>query len=1254
MADKEKIEFWNKVGYNAAFFKDDVKITWDDPKVMNDASVLKAAQLVLQMENYLDKRGHRDLNLLSLADKEFLVENAHEKMVWFNNNVLGMGRDLKQLNSSSTTKDQKAAFLYLMDIHDKTSGGFWAAAKANAADPTNLIGLGTFGLETAGAQAAKKVGVAALRMAMKAGLKEAFVESAETAGKKLLTKEIKVAIKSETKKIVLKDVLTHAVTKGAVAGGVQGASQAAYKDVKFQNIEKGAGFIQDYSLARTIGKTTEGGLTGAAFGAIAASAGIGAGKINNKYDLTGKATILAKDAYSSAKTRITYGIEKLGTAKEATVAFTKQTAQSIGRAMDAAGGHISNFTGLEWDNDAIRAMASGGTANMQIPSFLKRKAAAGGAMPSADGLDNVIIKPYETWVHKTAKYDPFTWMNRQWAKKFNSFGGEKGSVTSQPWWKIAYNLPTRDLFDHKFINPIINHVDDQVKASELIGPIFAMRKKLEELRLKMERTSLLGERDNINNEIETTITNFAKKNKEVFAKLKKHLDPLNARMSNPDFEKGGQGTGKAGLGTQQVESITKWLNHINRLCDDVQDPNNFLNIYRANRDKYGPNDIQRTISVTGAFQHYFKLGAESDMRIKGRDFTAWSPALSNPLRSKLKIREDLLEKARKSGKITQDEFEYLQSPIYASVIKNGDDGFLAGGKNNHLTLYAENILRKQRELKDGYFNPFIRTKPIHQVAAGDAADNVENFSIILGTLFEKYQKADKNTVADQKAIAEEVLGIVRKAYDSGREGDLANGYRRAQMQQGRDGSKRPIPLEILKAIDELKISPAVNKDEHEVHYLDYIKSITDVNHSPEFFGRRHWDKMVEAVTRKAYGGRLAPGTDIMGTPGRQDYLKNPLAHLRNEIAALVTGGKIVKKEIKDDYGRPQIEYDFKWLYWDKPDEKATKFQKAWHYATAHNTLVTGVLTPITLPMKMIGGMAKHVVAPVWEHTWRLGASVGFAGLLLAGTQKLVEFKYNDGKDYKYNPGQALLKTDLYAADKIFGAPMRTTIRLAEPMVNYGVRTVFAAVNDAAIVFDLTKADPKKSLVQNYYPKIIDSHIVRANISKASLPAPWEDWKTTIPQKFGANSPTTPQTQTGQPQQPIAPKKFDPNQAPSDKNWVNPFGDQNNNPSPAPIVAPPSNNGGGSASPTQKPAPKFDPNQVPSDKDWKNPFASLSPEFRQSSNPGDNTTPVQMASMDKFDGAANKLLQLNQNKADISGVKLEKKSVNIESTPSIEA
>ena len=44
----------------------------------------------------------------------------------------------------------------------------------------------------------------------------------------------------------------------------------------------------------------------------------------------------------------------------------------------------------------------------------------------------------------------------------------------------------------------------------------------------------------------------------------------------------------------------------------------------------------------------------------------------------------------------------------------------------------------------------------------------------------------------------------------------------------------------------------------------------------------------------------------------------------------------------------------------------------------------------------------------------------------------------------------------------------------------------------------------------------------------------------------------------------------------------------------------------------------------------------------------------MAIMDKFDGAANKLLQLNQNKADISVVKLEKKSVNIESTPSIEA
>jgi hypothetical protein len=601
-----------------------------------------------------------------------------------------------------------------------------------------------------------------------------------------------------------------------------------------------------------------------------------------------------------------------------------------------------------------------------------------------------IIDPYQTWLHTIIRYDPFLKTNRYFIRWHGSYEGQKVTISTN---KPAHlNLPVRDLFSHKFLNPIIYHFDDQVKKSDLIQPIFDLRRKLDDLRVKVKNNGDPKTAQLLNQEIETTIADFSKKHGQKFSALKKYLKYLNDEVDNlakkydadkGEKYKGGVGTGRAGLDIEQINTIKSWLSHANELCDVAQNPSAFLNQYKANRQLYTdvfPNNRDKSAaSITGAIQHYLLLAADADLRLKTRDYTGWAPSVSRGiLSSKLTIRDKLLEKDLARGKITKAEFDYMTSPTFRSVISDGDDGLVVGGAFHHHKALIQNIFKFERNLKDTYYNPNIRTRTMKNLAEGnDSPDNMENFGIVLTTLFEKYKKLGNGT-PDNDKLADEIAGKAFQAYECGREGDFYNSLRRLSMQQGMDGAMYSVPQILgsrMKVMENQGFN-ASGKDAHIRHFVDLIASIGPAtNHSPEVHGRRHWAYIVEKYTRKAFAARLAPDANVLGVPGMIDYVKAPLQHMRSNLTATLTGAELISQPGKDALGREVIEHSFKYHWWNAPPEKATKSERFWHELTARNSAITWLATPVTLPLRLMG-QTKEFLNPVWHHTWRLSAVAG--------------------------------------------------------------------------------------------------------------------------------------------------------------------------------------------------------------------------------------------------------------------------------------
>jgi hypothetical protein len=190
-----------------------------DPKSLNmDEDWLRASALMYQLFERKPFEGTQD----DLADY------GKTGMANFNFDLVSMAEIAHAVTNASP--EEKQAFLYMLDTYDNTNftwEGTGRAAKAALTDPTNLIGIGTLGVATAGKFLGRKAAV------------EAVKES----------------------------VLKSLARTGVVAGIDAGIAGAATETTR-QGVEISAGRRQEYDLAK-IGIATG---TSAAAGAVLGTA----------------------------------------------------------------------------------------------------------------------------------------------------------------------------------------------------------------------------------------------------------------------------------------------------------------------------------------------------------------------------------------------------------------------------------------------------------------------------------------------------------------------------------------------------------------------------------------------------------------------------------------------------------------------------------------------------------------------------------------------------------------------------------------------------------------------------------------------------------------------------------------------------------------------------------------------------------------------------------------------------------------------
>ena len=141
---------------------EDTDVTLYDDDLINDVNFQKASEVIYNMNNSVDAE--------RLESPEEYAQYGIETMGWFNWNIPRMSFDAARI--SGATDEQKQSFLYMMESYDEL-GMSWNGTKrfikGAITDPTNLIGLGTFGFGLVGKEGAKQ--------ASKQGIKELLKQS---------------------------------------------------------------------------------------------------------------------------------------------------------------------------------------------------------------------------------------------------------------------------------------------------------------------------------------------------------------------------------------------------------------------------------------------------------------------------------------------------------------------------------------------------------------------------------------------------------------------------------------------------------------------------------------------------------------------------------------------------------------------------------------------------------------------------------------------------------------------------------------------------------------------------------------------------------------------------------------------------------------------------------------------------------------------------------------------------------------------
>ena len=208
-------EYWAGVdGYDHEIFNGEGPT---DETLAESESFLKAAKIIAEMEG-------KDISKMS---PKKLAKWAVGYIRSWNMNTAVLAANTIEITNA--TREQKTAFLYMMDAYDNkniTASGFAKSVGWVIIDPTTWVGIGTLGIGLLAREGTKQAGKAALKV----GLREAI--------KKGLTGEVK---KQAAKKIATRSLAWNAAKTGAVIGAAEGAVYGVGHDFARQRVEYNAG-----------------------------------------------------------------------------------------------------------------------------------------------------------------------------------------------------------------------------------------------------------------------------------------------------------------------------------------------------------------------------------------------------------------------------------------------------------------------------------------------------------------------------------------------------------------------------------------------------------------------------------------------------------------------------------------------------------------------------------------------------------------------------------------------------------------------------------------------------------------------------------------------------------------------------------------------------------------------------------------------------------------------------------------------------
>lgn len=194
----------------------------DPASLNNDADWIKASTILYQMWEKKPFKG----------EQKDIAEWGKDSLGNFNFDLVSMAQIAATV--AKGTDEEKKAFLYMMDTYDNTQWSWEGARrgwKAGLTDPTNLIGIGTLGVATAG----KFVG--------------------------------RTAAKEAAKNLVVRSM-----ARTGIAAGIDGAVVGATSDAIKQSVEVSAGRRSEIDLSQVGTKAAVGAVAGVVLGTAADAA----------------------------------------------------------------------------------------------------------------------------------------------------------------------------------------------------------------------------------------------------------------------------------------------------------------------------------------------------------------------------------------------------------------------------------------------------------------------------------------------------------------------------------------------------------------------------------------------------------------------------------------------------------------------------------------------------------------------------------------------------------------------------------------------------------------------------------------------------------------------------------------------------------------------------------------------------------------------------------------------------------------------